>query len=465
MKIKFGTDGWRAIIAKEYTVDNVARVAYATAKWLKSEYANPSVVMGYDCRFGGIMFAETAAKVLCDAGVKVNFDPNFAATPMVSLACVKLKCNAGVVITASHNPPTYNGFKLKSHFGGPTIPSEIAKVEAIIPDQVDIPTKSLDEYEAEGLLVKVNLEKLYFDHVEANFDTELIRRSGLVVAYDAMYGAGRKVVKKLLPDVIALHCDANPGFNGQAPEPLDRNLQELAELIKNSTDINFGFANDGDADRIGVYDELGNFIDSHHVIVLLIYYLIKFKGYSGKAVVSFSVTSRIKKICEHFGINYEVTKIGFKYICEIMINEDVLLGAEESGGIAVKGHIPERDGIWTALLLLEFMAKTGKKLTELIDEVYEITGPFSFHRDDLHISEALKQEIIANCEAGKYTSFGQYTVKEAETIDGYKFHLDDDSWVMIRPSGTEPVLRVYSESSSMEKVKSILSATHQALSK
>ncbi len=464
MKIKFGTDGWRAIIAKEYTTDNVARVAHATATWLKKDYENPTVVIGFDCRFGGPMFADVAARVLCNEGIKVKFDPKFAATPMISLACVKLKCEAGVVITASHNPPTYSGFKLKSFFGGPTIPSEIARVESFIPEQTTIPSKTIEDFNKEGLLEFVDLETLYYEHVEENFDTELIRQSGLVVAYDAMYGAGRNIVKRLLPDVIALHSDDNPGFNGQAPEPLHKNLSELSDLIKDATDVNFGFANDGDADRIGVYDELGNFVDSHHVLVLLIYYLIKFKDYSGKAVISFSVSNRVKKICEHFGIECEVTNIGFKYICEIMINEDVIVGGEESGGIAVKGHIPERDGVWNALLLLEFMAKTGKKLTELIEEVYEITGPFSFNRDDLHIDEALKQQIIENCKAGKYTSFGEYTVKETETIDGYKYHFDENSWVMIRPSGTEPVLRVYSESTTAENVKSILEATHKTLS-
>jgi phosphomannomutase len=279
-----------------------------------------------------------------------------------------------------------------------------------------------------------------------------------------MFGAGKDVVKKLIPDVISLHSGDNPGFEGQAPEPLHKNLQELSTLIAESTDINFGFANDGDADRIGVYDELGNFIDSHHVIILLVYYLIEHKGYSGKVVVSFSVSNRVKTICRHFGIECEVTKIGFKYICEIMVNEDVLVGAEESGGIAVKGHIPERDGVWNALLLLEFMSKTGKTLTQLIEEVYKITGPFSFNRDDLHIDETKKQKIIENCKSGKYTQFGEFKVSETETIDGYKYHFDENSWVMIRPSGTEPVLRVYSESTSPENVRKILDATHKTLS-
>ena len=463
MKIKFGTDGWRAIIAKEYTTDNVARVAKATADWLKNE-EDPSVVIGHDCRFGGAMFADVVARVLCSEGIKVKLASRMVSTPMISLACYKLNAFAGVVITASHNPPSYNGYKLKSYYGGPTIPSEIAKVEELITDSVSIPDRTVKEYEADGLLELVDLEKMYIDHVSEHFDMDAIRKSGWVIAYDAMWGAGKEVVKKLIPDVITLHGGDNPGFEGQAPEPLHKNLTELSNLIAESTDVNFGFANDGDADRIGVYDENGNFVDSHHVILLLINYLFKHKGYSGKVVVSFSVSNRVKAICKHHGIECQVTKIGFKYICEIMINDDVLIGAEESGGIAVQGHIPERDGVWNALLLLEYMSKEGKTLTQLIDEVYEITGPFSFNRDDLHIAEDLKQEIIRNCQEGRYTSFGEYTVAETEDMDGYKFHFDEKSWVMIRPSGTEPVLRIYSESTSAENVRSILDATHKTLS-
>lgn len=463
MKIKFGTDGWRAIIAREYTTDNVARVASATADWLL-ESGKPTAVIGHDCRFGGPMFAEVTARVLCGRGIRVKLAKDFVTTPMISLACAKLGIQAGVVITASHNPPDYNGFKLKSYFGGPTIPEEIARVEAMIPESAEIPEKTAEDFEREGLLEYVDLEQLYFDHVKEHFDLDLINDSGWVVAYDAMYGAGQRIVKRLIPEVIALHANENPGFEGQAPEPLHKNLHQLSTLISASDDINFGFANDGDADRIGVYDEHGNFVDSHHVILLLVYYLAKFKGYSGKVVVSFSVSNRIKKLCAHFGLECEVTKIGFKYICEIMVNDDVLVGAEESGGIAVKGHIPERDGVWNALLLLEFMSRTGKPLTDLIREVYEITGSFSYERDDLHITEALKQEIIRNCREGHYKAFGEFKVEHAETIDGFKYYLDEDSWVMIRPSGTEPVLRIYSESSSAHRVRRILDAARETLS-
>ncbi len=460
--IKFGTDGWRAIIAKEYTVDNVKRVAEGTAKWMKAK-GYDKVVIGHDCRFGGEMFAETTTRVMGAYGIKVNLAKGFVSTPMVSLGVVKTKSQLGVVITASHNPPSYNGFKLKSIHGGPSIPSDIAEVEALLPDVSTIKLPSMEQMMEDGLLNYVDLEGIYLDHVEANFDMDAIRNSGQKIAYDAMYGAGMNAVQKLLPDAICLHCDNNPGFKGQAPEPIHRNLGELSALIKNDPDITCGLANDGDADRIGMYDGDGNFVDSHHLLLLLLWYMHDYKGLKGKVVVTFSVTDKMKKFAEALGLEIEVTKIGFKYIAEIMINEDVLVGGEESGGLAVKGHIPERDGIWNGLLIFEFMAKTGKTLKELIQELYKKVGSFSFDRDDLHIKEEQKQSVINTCRTNPYTAFGNYKVQNIETIDGYKFFLSDNEWVMIRPSGTEPVLRVYAQAPSPEDVRSILDAVQATI--
>ena len=310
----------------------------------------------------------------------------------------------------------------------------------------------------DGLLNYVDLEGMYLDHVEANFDMDAIRNSGQKIAYDAMYGAGMNAVQKLLPDAVFLHCDDNPGFKGQAPEPIHRNLIELSETIKNDPEITCGLANDGDADRIGMYDGDGNFVDSHHLLLLLLWYMHDYKGLKGKVIVTFSVTDKMKKFAESLGLEVEVTKIGFKYIAEIMINEDVLVGGEESGGLAVKGHIPERDGIWMGLLIFEFMAKTGKTLKELIAELYEKVGSFNSDRDDLHIKEEQKVAVIEKCKNDPYQSFGDYKVQSIETIDGFKFFLSDNEWAMIRPSGTEPVLRVYAQAPTAEKVRSILDA-------
>ncbi|HPN20070.1 MAG TPA: hypothetical protein PK546_11010, partial [Chitinophagales bacterium] len=462
--IKFGTDGWRAIIAQEFTTDNVARVAKATAGWVKSITDKPSITIGHDCRFAGPLFTEVTIKILCNEGVKVYAHKGICSTPMISLGCVKLNTTAGVVITASHNPPSYNGFKLKSNFGGPSTPDEIAQVEALIPEKAEIPKTSLEEYIANGLLEYVDLETMYFNHVEASFDMDAIRNSGMIFGYDAMYGAGQKITRRLLPNnLVYLHCEENPGFDGQAPEPLHKNLLEFSALIKNSTDIEFGFANDGDADRIGCYDNEGNFIDSHHVILLLIHYLHKYKGLSGKVAISFTVSDKIVKMCEAYGLPYEVTPVGFKYVCEIMVNENVLVGGEESGGIAITGHIPERDGVWMALVLMEFMAKTKKSIKELIAEVYEVVGAFDYDRYDLHISEEIKQKVIANCKNDAYKSFGKYTIERREDIDGWKYFMNDGIWTMIRASGTEPVLRVYAQAKDRAVVIDVLETVKATL--
>lgn len=465
-KIKFGTDGWRAIIAKEFTVENVERVAYGTAQWLKSNSATPSITLGNDCRFGGKLFIDAVARVMAAEGIKVHLCDNaFVSTPMISLATVKLAANAGVIITASHNPAEYNGFKIKASYGGPATPAEITAVEDLIPTTLPIKTESLQNYIDKGIVSYVDMESMYLEHVEASFDMDAIRNSNLNLAYDAMYGAGQDVMRKILPDATFLHCEHNPGFDGQAPEPIHKNLQELSEIIKMSGNIDSALATDGDADRIGLYDDEGNFVDSHHIILLLIHYLVKYKNLNGQVITTFSCTRKIDELCKAYGLHQQITKIGFKYICEIMVEnkEPFLAGGEESGGIAITGHIPERDGIWIGLTIWEFMAKTGKSLRELIEEVYDVVGTFAVERDDLHLDEALKLSIIENCKAGKYKAFGKYNVTSVEDMDGYKFHLDNGGWVMIRPSGTEPVLRTYSEAATSEESFAVLKATKATL--
>lgn len=464
-QIKFGTDGWRAIIAEDFTVDNVARVAFATGEWLKKNYDQPSVVVGHDCRFAGELFMETTVKVLLSQGIHVRMSRGFVSTPMISLAANQFNCQIGIILTASHNPPSYNGFKLKAYFGGPLAPWHVQEVEDIIPEScpIDFSKIELDGAIAAGQLEVVDIETRYVEHVKANFDLEAIKKSGLKLAYDAMYGAGQNVLKRILPETAFLHCDYNPSFEGQAPEPIAKNLKQLEAFLKEKGNIDCALATDGDADRIGLYNGKGDFIDSHHIILLLIHYMVKYKKMTGKVVIAFSVTPRVERMCKHYGLEIQTTKIGFKEIASIMVDEDVLLGGEESGGIAVKGHIPERDGIWMGLIIWEFMAKSGKSLDELIDEVYEIVGEFKFERNDLHITEELKQKIIANCKADNYKSFGNYEVKEIKTIDGFKYFFDDNRWMMIRPSGTEPVLRTYAEAPTIEEVRMILKATEESI--
>jgi len=466
-KIKFGTDGWRAIIAKDFTVENVARVTIATAEWIMSNNKTKKVVVGHDCRFAGELFADTVAKVFAAKGIHVLLAKGFVSTPMVSLGTKKYGASIGVILTASHNPPAYNGYKLKSEFGGPLSPVKVQEIEDIIPEKnsIDLESVSLEELIQQGKVEIIPLEDDYIQHVEKNFDLPAIRKSKLRFAYDAMYGAGQRVVPRILPETMLLHCIHNPSFKGQAPEPIHKNLIEFSELIKNSGNIECGLATDGDADRIGLYNSRGEFIDSHHIILLLIHYLVKYKGIKAKVVTAFSTTPRVKIMCDHYGLDSEVVKSGFKYIADIMVDQDILLGGEESGGIAITGHIPERDGIWMGLVIWEFMAKSGKTLDELIDEVYAITGKFAFERNDLHLKEDLKQRIVAKIQSGGWEKFGPYTVRNVESIDGTKYYFDNNEWVMIRPSGTEPVLRVYAESSDqagafriLEEVKKVILA-------
>jgi phosphomannomutase len=460
-KIKFGTDGWRAIIAEEFTVENVARVAHATAIWLKKSGWSQRIALGHDCRFAGELFAETVAKILLHEGIEVKMSRGFVSTPMISLAANHLNCGLGIILTASHNPPSYNGFKLKAHYGGPLTPELVQEIEDIILDEVPYAYQSIDlsDYEKSGQLEIVDFESQYVAHIEKNFDLDAIRNSGLNLVYDAMYGAGQNVIRRILPDVHLLHCEHNPSFYGQAPEPIQKNLQELEAYIKKVGNVHCALATDGDADRIGLYNGAGEFVDSHHIILLLLNYLVKYKQQTGKVVTAFSTTPRVGKLAAHYNLESEVVKIGFKYIAGIMVTEDVLIGGEESGGIAVKGHIPERDGIWMGLIIWEFMAKSGKTLEELIDEVYAIVGAFKYERNDLHLTEAAKNEVVANCNANKYTEFGPYKVESVGTIDGWKFIFDENRWLMIRASGTEPVLRTYAEAPTLEEAREILKIT------
>ncbi|MEL6356633.1 MAG: phosphoglucomutase/phosphomannomutase family protein [Bacteroidota bacterium] len=465
VKIKFGTDGWRAVIAREYTVDNVMRVAAGTALWLQ-EWGGKQVVIGYDCRFGGKMFTETTARVLGKFGIKSLLAPNFISTPMVSLGVVKTNSDLGVVITASHNPPSYNGYKLKSKLGGPSVPADVAAVEERIPEEVPTNLPTIAELEEKGLIEYHDFEQIYLDHVDANFDMELIRNSGIGIAYDAMFGAGQSAMRKLLPNAVHLHSEFNPSFLGQAPEPIGRNLGELSELIKKDDSISLGIANDGDADRIGLFDENGEFVDSHHILLLLLIYQYEHKAIKeGKVILTFSVTDKLKQLAEQYGLPYTVTKIGFKYIAQIMAEEDVIVGGEESGGLAVKGHIPERDGIWIGLMIAEYMAKTGKTLGGLVQDLYEKVGSFNCNRDDVHVNNDRKWELVQMAKDEKFSRFGDFEISEIQHLDGTKFYLGGhDRFVMVRPSGTEPVLRVYAQGKDAAEVRAILDAARAEMS-
>lgn len=457
-KIKFGTDGWRAIIAKDFTIFNVTKVAYATAQWLTKKYKNPTAVIGYDCRFGGEMFMEAVAKILASKGIRVYIPEHFVSTPMVSLGVVKLKAMCGIIITASHNSAEFNGYKLRGENGG-SLPEKVLRdIEYMISDsyEIDIDLLNWNYMLEQGLIQYIDLETIYIKQIKDNFDIDIMAKSAPRLVFDAMYGSGQNVIRKLFPDSNLFHCEVNPTFMGIPPEPIHKNLHELSEFIWNSKDVDCGLATDGDGDRLALYDHEGNMIDSHHVILLLIHYLAGYQKHTGNVVVSCSVTSKTEKLCKHYGLGIERVKIGFSEITSRMVSENVLLGGEESGGIAIGTHIPERDGIWTGLMIWQWMIETHKNLQELIEEVYAITEPFACERQDIELNKNIRNKVIGKCSDGSFTSFGKYEVEKVENIDGYKFHFSENQWLMIRLSGTEPLLRLYGEAENTETVRSIL---------
>jgi phosphomannomutase len=466
--ISFGTDGWRAVIAKDYTFDNLERVARATAAWLHDAYGeSPSLVIGHDTRFLGREFATFAARVLADADIQVTLTTSFLSTPAISWATQAMGCDAGIVITASHNPPEYNGYKIKAHFGGPAPPAMISAVEAQIPN-VTLSGESPSPAEAlieSGQLVLRDVRTEYLGAMREVLDIDALANSDLTVVHDAMFGAGQGIVTSLLGTerVVELHHDLNPGFHGTPPEPIARNLADLqAEMAKDGRDV--GIANDGDADRIGMVDENGDFVDSHRLLALLVKYLHEERGLSGSIVKTFSTTHMLDKMADAYGFDIETVPIGFKHIAPKIAEGDVLVGGEESGGIAAKGHIPERDGIYIGLLIVEMMVKRGMTLSALVDELLEQFGPHHCYREDIHISEAAKASALKRLsEDGGLDTVNGHAVVDVDTLDGYKHRTDGHGWLLVRPSGTEPVLRVYSEAGTAAEAKALVQDAREQL--
>jgi phosphomannomutase len=462
MQIKFGTDGWRGVIARDFTFDNLSHVSQATMDYLHREgLAEKGLVVGYDRRFLSREFAVRVVEIAAGNGITTFLSDSCAPTPAVSWGVHERSAGAGVMITASHNPPQYNGFKIKESFGGSARPATTRLLEELVARNIatgrEVRDMPLTDALANGMAVMIDLRTPYLRQLARYVDMELIRSAGIRVLADPMYGAGAGFIPGLLPGAMEIHTDENPGFNGTPPEPTEEHLKELAELVR-SGGYMVGLALDGDADRIGAVDETGEFFSSHRIFTVLLRHLFERKGLRGGVVKTVSTTRMVDLLCEKFGLPLFETPIGFKHICELMLEQDILMGGEESGGLGVKGHIPERDGILMGLLLLEAMAMTGKGLRRLLDETMDEIGRFYYRRIDLAIDTSAKETLVAELRKDTIETIAGRPVTARNFRDGFKYIFADGSWLLIRPSGTEPVLRLYSEASDPALVEELLGA-------
>lgn len=458
--IKFGTDGWRGLIARDYTFDNLALVAHATARYVRTmQKKGASVVVGYDTRFLSRQFAEETARVLAAYGITVYLSDAVSSTPQVSFHTKAKKANLGVVITASHNPAEYNGFKVKASFGGPAIPEQIAQIEKEL-DTMNgkAPSMKVDSLEAYVKAKTIRLfdaAESYIRYLRKKIDFDLIKKSGLKIVYDPMHGAGINFIHEILPDAFEIHGWHNPGFGEvDHPEPIAECLEPLMRTVKKQK-ADVGLATDGDADRLGMVDHTGAYVDPHRIFMLLMKYLHEDKKRRGAVVKTVSLTSMVNAYCEKKGITLYETPVGFKHVAKLMAEEKILIGGEESGGLGTSLHIPERDGIFNGLLILEMLAAKKKTLKQMCDELDQEFGPHRYRRNDVKVTEQQKKQILTAC-AKKPLKIGRYNVLRIDDRDGYKFTVDGGAWLLIRASGTEPLIRFYAEATSLNKVNELL---------
>lgn len=465
MTIKFGTDGWRAVISESFTFANLRLVSQAIADYiLEQNPENPSMVVGFDTRFLSDRYGMDVAQVMAANGIKVWLSRADGPTPAVSYAIVEKRATAGVMITASHNPPRYNGVKVKAAYGGSTTPATTKYIESLLKGNVENGREpqrmDLQEAIALGLVKKFDPAWAYYAHLGELLDLDIISGGELRVVADGMYSAGRGVIGEVLTRgrtvVHNIRHEMNPGFGGIHPEPIARNLGQLMSIIQTGH-WDVGLATDGDADRIGAVDARGAFVDPHRIFALVLLYLIEKRGWRGRVVRTVSTTRMIDRICEQHGLELIETPVGFNHIADLMLEGDVLMGGEESGGLSIQGHIPEGDGILMGLLLLEVMAYHGKPLHILIEELLEEYGPAQYARTDIKLKRPVaKPKMVEFLLAEAPGEIAGVEVEQIQTTDGVKYYLADGSWLLIRPSGTEPVLRVYAEAPNDERVKALL---------
>jgi alpha-D-glucose phosphate-specific phosphoglucomutase len=469
MSIRFGTDGWRAVIADTFTFSNLRLVAQAVADYVKNDLSpngHPEVVVGFDTRFLSDRFAMETARVLAANDIIAWLSRTDCPTPAISYNILARKAVAGVVITASHNPPRYSGFKLKAAYGGSALPEQCAEVERYLElQQEQARGPNLMDYDQaieEDMIRRFNPTNMYYEHLESLVDLDKISSGELCIVADPMYGSGRTAIRAILSRsrcrVIEIRGEMNPGFGGIHPEPIRKYLDMLAATIQNHH-ADVGIATDGDADRIGAMDGQGNFVDPHTIMSLALHYLADKRRMTGDVVKTLSTTMMINRIAAHHGLTVHETPVGFNYIADHMMNGNVLIGGEESGGISINGHIPEGDGILMGLLLLEIIADAGVPLVDIVADLQAKFGPTCYQRTDFHLKKPVtKSEMVDQLAAAAPASMAGETVREVHTFDGIKFVLADDSWLLIRPSGTEPVLRVYAEARDAAMVQALLDA-------
>ena len=458
-QIKFGTDGWRAVIAEDYTFDNVRKVSQAVADYIKSEGRDKDGLMvGYDTRFASENFAAAVAEVMAGNGIKTYLADKFCPTPVISYNIIKQKAGGGVMITASHNPPTDNGFKIKPYYGGSASPEIVAEVEK----RLDTPVKQMPLSQAiQSSLVEYFEPSVgYAEQLKKVVDVDAVRNSKLKLAVDPMYGVGQGYFPMILGggsvSVTEIHNERNPIFPGMHnPEPITKNLSDFLSLMsKGQHDL--GIANDGDADRVGIVDETGRFMNQLEVFALLALYMLEVRGERGPIIKSLSTTSMVDKLAKIYGVEVYETPVGFKYIGPLMMEKNAIIGGEESGGNGFRGHIPERDGILSGLALADMMVKLGKSASGLLQYLFEKVGPHYYDRIDFSFDQAKRAEIMERIKNNPLKDLAGMPVVKSRLDDGFKYYTEDGTWLLIRFSGTEPIMRVYTETTSPDKVKPIL---------
>jgi len=461
--IRFGTDGWRGIIARDFTFDKVQACAQGVADYLKQMgLAERGLLIGYDTRFASEYFASDSAEVLAGNGIRVYLCPKATPTPVISYGVIAQKTGGAIVITASHNPAMWNGFKIKTEDGTSASSDVLANLEPIINNIIKtkkIKHMPLAQALTQELVKYADLDTIYSDHVSDLIDLKQLRRSKLKIVVDSMYGAGANYFTKLLGgeniNVIEINNERNPAFPGIQPEPIAVNLEKLSARVKKER-ANVGLATDGDADRIGIIDENGEFLTQLQVFALLALYMLETRGERGAIVKTITTTSMLDRLGEIYKVRVYETPVGFKYVAPQMEAENALIGGEESGGYGFRGHMPERDGIVAGLYFLDLMVKTGKTPSELLAHLFSKVGPHYYHRLDIEFPENERQAIVNRIKTNPPESIEGTKVTKIKDTDGFHFTLADTSWLLIRFSGTEPLLRIYAESNTIDRVKRLL---------